>query len=270
MFAQPPPIRSSFAPRPSSLVPSYYNRDSHLVRTTTNDTLPIKQPSNLTKSVSATSNPDQPDHPTFLPRDANVTSLSLIIRARTGMTRQMYNAAAAAPSRTFTTWGAIEGPYGGHESLSSYGTVILFAGGVGITHCIGYIRHLLQQYQAGTTSTRKILLVWSVPTTESLEWVRAWMDTILRMECRREVLRIQLFVTKPRHRGEVVSSTGSVQMFPGRCNPDTILKREVPERIGAMGVTVCGPGAFADSVRAACRGVVREVQLDFVEEAFTY
>jgi hypothetical protein len=96
------------------------------------------------------------------------------------------------------------------------------------------------------------------------------MDTILRMECRRDVLRIQLFVTKPRHRGEVVSSTGSVQMFPGRCNPATILQREVPERIGAMGVTVCGPGAFADSVRAACRGVVKEANLDFVEEAFTY
>ncbi|SMQ54505.1 unnamed protein product [Zymoseptoria tritici ST99CH_3D7] len=225
----------------------------------------------LTQTTShASSNHDHPTPDLTLPRDANVTSLSLVIRARTGMTRHMYNRVAASPTRSFTTWGAIEGPYGGHESLSSYGTVILFAGGVGITHCIGYIRHLLLQYQAGTTSTRKILLVWSVPTTESLEWVRAWMDTILRMECRREVLRIQLFVTKPRHRGEVVSSTGSVQMFPGRCNPTTILKREVPERIGAMGVTVCGPGAFADNVRAACRSVVREVQLDFVEEAYTY
>ena len=205
-----------------------------------------------------------------LPRNAACTSVSLIMRARTGMTRALYNRAAAAPSGTITTWGAIEGPYGGHDSMTSYGTVILFAGGVGITHCVGYVHHLMLQYQAGTSSTQKILLVWTVPNTEALEWVRIWMDRILRMEGRRDVLRIQLFVTKPRHRGEVISNTGSVQMFPGRCNPQTIIKKEMQERIGAMGVTVCGPGAFSDSVRAAVRDVVTEGCVEFVEEAFTY
>lgn len=42
------------------------------------------------------------------------------------------------------------------------------------------------------------------------------------------------------------------------------------ERIGAMGVTVCGPGAFSDSVRAAVREQVDVGNVDFVEEAFTY
>ncbi|KAK1069286.1 hypothetical protein LTR33_010945, partial [Friedmanniomyces endolithicus] len=205
-----------------------------------------------------------------LARDAAVTTVSLVMRARTGMTRKLYDTAAASPTGTITTWGAIEGPYGGHESMASYGTVLLFAGGVGITHCVGYVHHLLLQCQAGTSSTHKIVLVWSVPNTEALEWVRVWMDQILKMEGRREVLRIQLFVTKPRHRGEVISNTGSVQMFPGRCNPKTIVEKEMGERIGAMGVTVCGPGAFSDSVRAAVREVVTEGAVDFVEEAFTY
>ena len=205
-----------------------------------------------------------------LPQDAGVTSLSLVMRARTGMTRKLFEKAAASASGTITTWGAIEGPYGGHESLTSYGTVILFAGGVGITHCVGYVHHLMLQYQAGLASTQKILLVWSVPNSEALEWVRAWMDKILKMEGRRDVLRIQLFVTKPRHRGEVISNTGSVQMFPGRCNPQTIIQKEMQERIGAMGVTVCGPGAFADAVRGAVREVVEDGAVDFVEEAFTY
>ncbi|GAB7359835.1 hypothetical protein MBLNU230_g7365t1 [Neophaeotheca triangularis] len=205
-----------------------------------------------------------------LPRSNKVTSISLIMRARTGMTRKLYDKAAASPTSTFTTWGAIEGPYGGHESMASYGTVILFAGGVGITHAVGYVHHLLSRYQQGTTSVQRILLVWSVPNTEALEWVRVWMDQILRMEGRRDVLRIQLFVTKPRHRGEVLSNTGSVQMFPGRCNPTTVLEKEMQDRIGAVGVTVCGPGAFADSVRAAVRGVVTQGAVDFVEEAFTY
>ncbi|KAF2857899.1 putative FRE ferric reductase-like transmembrane component [Piedraia hortae CBS 480.64] len=199
-----------------------------------------------------------------------VTSISLIIRARDGMTRKLYDKASARPNGRLTTWGAIEGPYGGHSPMTSYGTAILFAGGVGITHCMGYVHHLVRQYQLGTSSTQKVLLVWSVPNTEALEWVRPWMDTILRMEGRRDVLRIQLFVTKPRHRGEVISSTGSVQLHPGRCNPTTILEKEMRERIGAVGVTVCGPGAFADSVRAAVRDVVTDGFIDFMEEAFTY
>ena len=205
-----------------------------------------------------------------LPKDAGVTSVSLVMRARTGMTRHLYDKAAASKNGTITTWGAIEGPYGGHESLTSYGTVILFAGGIGITHCIGYVHHLLLQHQAGFASTQKILLVWSVPNTEALEWVRIWMEKILRMEGRRDLLRIQLFVTKPRHRGEVVSNSGSIAMHPGRCNPQTIIEKEMQERIGAMGVTVCGPGGFADTVRKAIRDVVEDGCIDFVEEAFTY
>lgn len=225
-------------------------------------------PGSIATIAETTHRPEQPN--ITIPRDANVSHISLVCRARTGLTRKMFDKASNAPGGVFTTWGAIEGPYGGHESLSSYGTLILFAGGVGITHQVGYLKHLILQYQAGITSTRKILLVWSVPNTESLEWVRVWMDEILRMEGRKDILRIKLFVTKPRARNEVISNTGSVAMFPGRCNPKTIIEQEMPERIGAMGVTVCGPGAFSDSVRVAVREHVDVGNVDFVEEAFTY
>ncbi|KAM0713822.1 hypothetical protein Q7P37_010784 [Cladosporium fusiforme] len=246
--------RPSLAPRMSS-----YGRDA------TNLSTINESPGASTEKLVPTKGPNS-----CIPREANVTSISLIMRRRSGMTDKIYNKALAMPGKTFTTWGAIEGPYGGHETFASYGTVVLFAAGVGITHCVGYVHHLLTQHNQGTCVTKKILLVWSVPNTECLEWVRPWMDQILRMENRRDVLRIQLYVTKPRHRGEVVSSSGAVAMFPGRANPSTILEKEMPERIGAMGVTVCGPGAFADSVRKAVRERVDEGAVDFVEEAFTY
>lgn len=198
------------------------------------------------------------------------TSVSLVIRARTGMTRHLYERAMKAPDGVIAMLGAIEGPYGGHESLDSYGTVLLFAAGAGITHQIGYIRHLLQGYDAGTVAARKIVLVWSVPNTEALEWVRPWMDEILRMKGRRDVLRVMLFVTKPRTQQEVISGTGTVQMFPGRCNPQTLVDKEFVSRVGAMAVTVCGPGGFADAVRAAARRRVEIGSIDFIEESFTY
>ncbi|KAF2726370.1 hypothetical protein K431DRAFT_280399 [Polychaeton citri CBS 116435] len=208
--------------------------------------------------------------PASLPRSEQVTRVSLVCRTRTGMTKRLYEEACKSPSGIINTWGAIEGPYGGSESLASFGTVVLFAGGVGVTHCVSYIQHLLEGYQEGTSSTRRILFVWSVPTPEALEWIRPWMDQILAMPARREVLRIQLYITKPRSHKDHISTSGTLEMHPGRCNPTTVLEKEMKDRIGAMGVTVCGPGAFADSVRQAVRTVVDRGSIDFVEEAFTY
>lgn len=199
------------------------------------------------------------------------TTISLIIAKRTGMTAALYNKARNSPNGTMTTWGMVEGPYGGLDRLNSYGTVMLFAAGVGITHQIGHVRDLLQSNAAGTVATQKVILVWSVKNTETLEWVRPWMDEILQMPNRKQVLKVLLFVTKPRSAREVVSRSETVQMYPGRCSPSVVLSKEMGARVGAMGVTVCGPGAFADEVRNAVRGCVDEGKtVDFCEESFTW
>ena len=199
------------------------------------------------------------------------TNISLIIAKRTGMTAALFNKARARPNGVFTTYGLVEGPYGGIDRLHSYGTVILFAAGVGITHQIGHVRDLLQGHRAGTVATQKVVLCWSVKNTETLEWIRPWMDEILQMGNRKQVLRVLLFVTQPRSAREVVSRSETVQMFPGRCNPAVLLGKEMSSRIGATVVTVCGPGAFADEVRMAVRGVVGEgATVDFNEESFTW
>ena len=199
-----------------------------------------------------------------------ITTMSLIIAKRTGMTAKLFDKARASANGTITTYGLVEGPYGGLDSLHSYGTVVLFAAGVGITHQIGHVRELLEGHAAGTVATQKIVLVWSVKNTETLEWVRPWMDHILQMGNRKQVLKVLLFVTKPRSAKEVVSRSETVQMFPGRCDPKLVLGKEVTTRCGAMGVTVCGPGAFADEVRGAVRGVDTGATIDFVEESFTW
>lgn len=198
------------------------------------------------------------------------SSVSLVVRARTGMTRALYERALRSTNGIFHTRGLVEGPYGGHQSLHSYGTVVLFAGGVGITHQVPHVRDLVTGFAAGTVAAKRIVLVWSVASTDALEWVRPWMDEVLRMPARRDCLRILLFVTKPKRQAEIVSGTGTVQMFPGRCDPLTVLDREIANRVGAMAVTVCGPGAFADNVRAAVRQRLDVGTIDFIEEAFTY
>lgn len=194
--------------------------------------------------------------------------ISLICRARTGLTRQMYERACKSPNEQFTAWGFIEGPYGGHHSLDSYGTVVLFAGGVGITHQVMYLKHLVAGYANKTTATQKLVLIWTVPDTDCLEWVRPWMDEILRMPQRKYVLRIKLFISRPK--GRVESSSETVKMFAGRPKPEALLEDEMRHRVGAMAVTVCGSGGFADGVRKAVRPLLTEGVVDFIEEAFTY
>jgi predicted ferric reductase len=249
-------------------IPTLAWLSSHPFSVAWTETRPISttlSPLDTEKALTGDLPPSLDNDPT-----SQTTSISLICRARTGFTRHMYDRAVAQPNRTWHTWGAAEGPYGALDSLASYGTVLLFAGGVGITHQLSHLSPLISGSCDGTVATRKIVLVWSVPSAECLEWVRPWMDRVLRMKGRREVLKIMLFVTKPKRKEEVRSGTGSVLMVPGRCKPGIVIDKEMVERVGAMAVTVCGPGAFADEVRRSARRRVSVGVLDFVEEAFTY
>ena len=198
------------------------------------------------------------------------TSITLIMSKKEGMTAKLHAKARASSSGVINIRGYIEGPYGGLESLHSYGTVLLFAGGVGITHQLSHVRDLLETYNDSTSAIRKIVLIWSVRSQDSFDWVHPWMTEIFQMPHRRQVLKVLLFVTKPRHAGDVVSRSTQVQMFGGRCKPGKIVEDEFEKRVGAMAVTVCGPGAFADEVRMATRERVRDGMVDFVEESFSW
>ncbi|AEO69177.1 d7b3b970-aa88-4140-93ef-6368a989957b [Thermothielavioides terrestris] len=198
------------------------------------------------------------------------TTVSFIIRGRTGFTGALYSRAAARPDGRMVTRCLVEGPYRGSSRLRSYGTVMLFAGGVGITQAVPHVRDLVAGFGNGTVATRKVVLVWTIQSPEHLEWIRPWMTEVLAMERRREVLRVLLFVSRPRSTKEIHSPSATVQMFPGRPNIDMLLGMEMESQVGAMAVSVCGPGALSDEVRRAVR--VRQYQgnVDFVEEAFSW
>ncbi|TEA03268.1 Ferric/cupric reductase transmembrane component B [Colletotrichum sidae] len=198
------------------------------------------------------------------------TSMSFIIRARTGMTDKLYRKAAACPDGRMITSCMLEGPYGGLHGMCSYGTVMLFAGGVGITHQVPHVRDLVAGYANGTVAARKVVLVWIIQSPEHLEWIRPWMTEILAMEKRRDILRIMLFVSRPRSTKEIHSPSATVQMFPGRPNIETIIKSEQESQVGTMGISVCGPGALSDEVRRAVRDRQHDSAIDFNEEAFSW
>jgi predicted ferric reductase len=198
------------------------------------------------------------------------TSMSFIVRARTGFTNKLFKKAEASPDGRFYTKCFAEGPYGGMHMMHSYGTVMMFAGGVGITHQVPHVRDLVASYANGTVAVRKIVLIWIIQSPEHLEWIRPWMTSILAMDKRREVLRIMLFVSRPRSTKEIHSPSATVQMFPGRPNIETLMDIEMESQIGAMGVSVCGSGSLSDDVRRAVRTRQQAGNIDFIEEAFSW
>lgn len=200
------------------------------------------------------------------------TTLSFLISAQTGFTRQLYDKACEGRGRAIRMRAAVEGPYAGHHSLDSYGHCVLFAGASGISHQISFLRHLIDGYNAGTVATRRVTLVWIVRDYDALEWARPFMDKVLRMPGRRDIVRIKVFITRPKSANQIQSSNSTtVHIYPGRPNIPMLLSKEVMEQMGAMVVTVCGPGGLADDVRDAVRKAQDERQVvDFIEESFTW
>lgn len=198
------------------------------------------------------------------------TSMSFIVRARTGFTYSLWKRVEAAPEGRAYMKCFLEGPYGGLHLMHSYGTVVLIAGGIGITHQVPHVRDLVAGYANGTVAARKILLVWVVQSPEHLEWIRGWMAEILGMDKRRDILRIMLFVTRPRSIKEIHSPSATVQMFPGRPNIETLIDMEIELQVGAMGVSVCGSGSLSDDVRNAVRSRQHRTNIDLIDEAFSW
>lgn len=201
-----------------------------------------------------------------------VTTVSFIVGAQEGFTRTLYDQARSSPQSLFKTRGTFEGPYGGHHSLSSYGHVVLFAGATGICHQLRHVRFLVDGHRAAKVSARRVVLVWVIRDIKTLAWIRSWLRT---MGGSPEFLQIKIFVTRPEDvpLGLAVGLDLplGVSVEAGRPSIATMLQQEVEQQIGAMCVTVCGPGGLADDVRAAVRAAQDTRQeIDFLEESFSW
>lgn len=210
-----------------------------------------------------------PSPPSTPSTTAPIHTVTCIMAARTGMTLKLYNRARSSPKGIYTCRAFIEGPYGASESLDSYGTVLLFAGGVGITNQISHMHHIIQGWAAGTCATQKLVLVWSVRSLDQLDWARPFLEQLSRMDtCGRE-LEIVVHVTSLRGAYQSTEIPG-MTIRPGRADVGKAVEHHFEERIGAMSIGVCGPGALADDVRKAARAVMGRGNVDFWEEAFTW
>lgn len=82
--------------------------------------------------------------------------IRLMIREREGFT------ALLASKGTPEMLALVDGPYGREIQLRTYGTVLLFASGIGIAGILLYAHQALEEYYAQRTSCRRIYLFWEI------------------------------------------------------------------------------------------------------------
>lgn len=86
----------------------------------------------------------------------------LIVQRRKGFTRNLLLRAMNSFDTGDGQRAVIEGPYGNELDLTSYGTVLLFATGIGIAAQLPYVRVLLESYHNYDVKSRKIALFWEI------------------------------------------------------------------------------------------------------------
>lgn len=89
-------------------------------------------------------------------RNGDGLTISLLVKTRRGFTTQL-SGLAKRPLTAF-----IDGPYGIEHKLGEFGTVIMFATGIGIAAHMPYIKDLVSGYNSCEVRTHRILLVWQL------------------------------------------------------------------------------------------------------------
>ncbi|KAF9887705.1 hypothetical protein FE257_009658 [Aspergillus nanangensis] len=225
-------------------------------------------------------------------------TVSFLIKRRDGFTRKLLDKVDKSNEGQFSAMALAEGPFGGLHSLSSYGTVLLIAGGIGITHPMSYMHEFVNGFAARAIAVRRVKLIWAVRSLDHLSWIQPWMVSLLNHPAIQVAdeqkqhsyfqfpefsLSVQIYVTNTAECSSTddytsddspwaTSAPSSVPVSINTGKPcfGTLLDQEIDEQIGAMAVSVCGPGSMGDDVRQTVREKQGRKTVDLYEETYSW
>ncbi|PYH88050.1 hypothetical protein BO71DRAFT_436126 [Aspergillus ellipticus CBS 707.79] len=190
------------------------------------------------------------------------TTLTFWVRPYDGWTRRLRDECKSQNGSCHPTL-LLEGPYGHHEPLHTFDTLVMIAGGTGISAVIPYLQELVAK--SGRSRVSRIEVNWVVKQ-------KAFVDELMRGELgelvREPVVRARFWCTTATAEGsgcEKDDREGVVGV--GRPSIQEIVSQVVAEEeeggSGRVGVLVCGPAGMASGTRSAvheamrggCRGI---------------
>ncbi|MCJ1475532.1 hypothetical protein MMC13_004195 [Lambiella insularis] len=118
----------------------------------------------------------------------------IVFRPFSGFTRKVVNAHNEnGPWHTYRAF--LDGPYGGMQrELAAFDTVILFAGGSGITAIVSQLLDLIKKMRDGRAVTKQVHVVWALKRPETMEWFKEELR-ICRQYAPPESVHCQFFIT---------------------------------------------------------------------------
>ncbi|KAF8451751.1 ferric reductase NAD binding domain-containing protein [Kalaharituber pfeilii] len=103
--------------------------------------------------------------------DDEYNDMVLVFKPYQGFTRRVFDMSRARSDVSLRV--LLDGPYGGMpRKLESFDTVLLIAGGSGITPVVAHLQDLCRKIRKGKAVTRDVRIVWTVKRFESLEWFK--------------------------------------------------------------------------------------------------
>ena len=120
--------------------------------------------------------------------------MTLVFRPFGGFTRKVLNSGIErGPQATYRAF--LDGPYGGmRRDLASFDTVVLFAGGSGITAIVSQLLDLIKKMRDGKALTKKVEVVWALKRPDTMEWFKEELR-ICREFAPPETVHCQFFIT---------------------------------------------------------------------------
>lgn len=120
--------------------------------------------------------------------------MTLVFRPFGGFTRKVLNSALErGPNKTYRAF--IDGPYGGMQrDLASFNTVVLFAGGSGITAIVSHLLDLIKKMRDGKALTKRVQVVWALKRPDTMDWFKEELR-ICREFAPPESVHCQFFIT---------------------------------------------------------------------------
>ncbi|KAG9244788.1 ferric reductase like transmembrane component-domain-containing protein [Calycina marina] len=133
---------------------------------------------------------------------------TLVFRPFGGFTRKVLETAIEnGPFKTYRAY--LDGPYGGMQrELAAFDTVILFAGGSGITAIVSQLLELIKRMRDGKSVTKKIEVVWALKRLEAMDWFREELR-ICREFAPPDTVTCQFYVTAAKRQTKIGMSERS-------------------------------------------------------------
>ncbi|KAI9767639.1 MAG: hypothetical protein M1840_005510 [Geoglossum simile] len=151
----------------------------------------------------------------------------------------------------------IEGPYGNELNLELYGTVLLFATGIGIAGQLPYVKQLLEGYHNCEVKTRRIALFWEMDSEFHSGWVADMMKELLERDTDR-ILDIKLFVlgnyiSAQTRQGDIVSLGERLSKTYEAMDVEDLIRSEIRGRKGHTVISLCMDDEASNKIREIVR-----------------